>query len=393
MSKKIIAILAAVVCLICVFAGCGKKNAVLSGKDSSAAVTTTNGGFLAETNDYVYFINGSELYTEENTLGKVEKGALVRMAKADLEKEAGERTVETVVSKVVSSTDYSAGIYVYGGKVYYATPNSEKNKVGEVLYDQLQFCSANLDGSDVKVIATATGTAGNATAYRFNQVGDTVYVSYVEATTNEEQETVNTIKVVKADGSEVFSTEYETYVFEKGATADYIYYTKAVENETLGQPESFNEVYSYKIGATAADKLLSGIGSNRNEKDANGNITFKFENKGVQGVKFSLVAAENNYLYLSVVNIDTSVSTDTYYAFVEEGTFENADTNEKVEGNYVKLLANVMNNGTSAATTLYVATSIYESPERIIYLDSTKGLCEYNYTKDNYDNLNGVSII
>ncbi|MBR2968493.1 MAG: hypothetical protein IKC36_01475 [Clostridia bacterium] len=390
MSKKIIALLAAAVCMLCAFAGCNAKNASLSTRDNGQAVATANGGFLAETTDYVYFINGNELYTEDNTTGSVEKGALVRMAKADLEKEADERTVEVVASKLVSTSDYSAGISIFGDKVYFATPSNEKDKVGTVLNNEVQFCYTGLNGGDVKVFATAKGTAGNATAYRFNEVGGKVYVTFVEATTNDKEETVNTIKVVSADGTTVFTDEYAAYVFEKGATADHVYYTKAVENEVLDQPESFNEVYSYTIGNASADKLFNGSGSNRNDEENN----VEFNNKGIQGVTFTLIAAENDYLYLSVANIDTSVSSDTFYAFVKEGTINGATTVAESEANYETLITgNKMNSGTSAAANVFAATSIFEDVDNIIYLDTAKGLCSYNYTKDNYENLDGVSII
>lgn len=390
MSKKIIAILAAAVCMLCAFAGCKGKNQALGTTDNSQAVAAANGGFLAETVDYVYFINGNELYTEDNTEGDVEKGALVRMAKSELEKEASERNVETVASKLVSTSDYNAGISIFGNKVYFATPNNEKDKVGNVLNSEVQFCSVGLNGGAVEVFATAKGTDGNATAYKFTESNNEVYVTFVEATTNDDGETVNTLKTVKADGTTVFTTEYATYVFEKGDTADYVYFTKAVENEVLDQPESFNEVYAYKIGATEADKLLNGSGSNRND-EANG---VEYNNKGIQGVTFTLIAAQNDYLYLSVANIDTSVSSDTFYAFVEEGKMAGATTVAESEANYQALISNnKMNDGTSAAATIFAATSIFESVDNIIYLDANKGLCSYNYTKDNYENLDGVSIL
>ena len=383
MSKKIIALIAAVVCMLCVFAGCNGKNTTVESKETVGnAVTANNGGFLAETEDYLFFINGNEIYTEDNTLGAVEKGALVRMAKADLGKASPE--VEVLASKVVSTSDYSAGVYVFGDKVYFATPNNEENKVGTVLNDQIQFCSISAkDGGEINVFATAKGTEGNAAAYKFYQVDNKVYVAYAETTTNDDGTTVKAIKVVGEDGTNVATLEYENYVFEKGATADYIYFTKAVENEDLGMTESFNEVYSYKVGTEKADLVLYGAGSNRNTE------AVKYENKGIQGVKFTLIAAENNYLYLSTVNVDTSVSTDTFYSFAEEGKLTaTPEENYKVISG-----ANKMNDGTTAAATIFASTSVFESPERIVYLDTTKGLCAYNYKNDDYAHLNGVEVV
>ena len=46
----------------------------LTGNIAGEAVS--NGGFAVEKGDFIYFINGSEDYTANNTLGKVKKGAL-----------------------------------------------------------------------------------------------------------------------------------------------------------------------------------------------------------------------------------------------------------------------------------------------------------------------------
>ena len=46
--------------------------------------TDMKGGFVASTNDYVYFINGVESYTTTYKTGKVTKGALMRVKKDKL---------------------------------------------------------------------------------------------------------------------------------------------------------------------------------------------------------------------------------------------------------------------------------------------------------------------
>jgi len=59
MGKKIIAALALVLCFLLAFAGCeGTVSTEKISKDGSASNVSSNGGFLAETGDYVYFING-----------------------------------------------------------------------------------------------------------------------------------------------------------------------------------------------------------------------------------------------------------------------------------------------------------------------------------------------
>ena len=81
--KKLTGTLAAVL-LLGTVAGCGGyKPQNLAGNISGDAVS--NGGFVAAKGDYVYFINGSEDYTADNTYGDVVRGALMRISKTDLQ--------------------------------------------------------------------------------------------------------------------------------------------------------------------------------------------------------------------------------------------------------------------------------------------------------------------
>ncbi len=372
MGKKLIAILAFVVALF-VFASCTTE--VKLSDDGSASTVTSNGGFLVETGNYVYFINGSEYYSEDNTYGNVSKGALVRMEKSSIGK--ANARAEVVVPKLISTGDHTAGIYIYGGKIYYATPNATKSKTGNVQNSDIVFCSANVNGSGVKEIYTATGTAGNSMPFRITEANGKIYIVYVGDETVDGT-TTNFIYVIDENGKVVAKEEYSAFVFEDG-DGD-IYFTKSVENEVLDQTESFNAVYRLAVGESEAKQILYGAGSARNAQDGK-----TYANKGIQGVTFTLVAAANKTLYFSVTNIDTSVSTNTYYAYLSEGSIE-ADA----EKNFEKV-TKMTYNGSSA---VFAEKSIFESPNKIVYIDSSKGLCAYNYEYDgDYNEYNGVSVL
>lgn len=364
MSKKLLAAVFAAAFLMASLTACGGK--IELAKDGSAAVTATNGGLSVETGDYLYFINGQELYTENNEQGKVDKGALVRVKKAELEKGA-EAEVEVVVSRLLSAGDHTSGLYIFGDKLYFATPSNVKSKTGNVQYDDLEFYVVSTNGTGLKKIVTTTGSAGNSAAYRFVSVGDKVYLVYVSTEPEEEGSTTNKnyINVVSESGEKIAKEEYVSYVFDKDLDGEYVWYTKGVHNDVLEQDEAYNEVYRLKIGDKEGQKVLSGIGSNRDDDE------HKYENKGIKGVSFTLIAAQNGYLYFSVVNLDTSVSTDTFYSFVKED-IATAD----VEANY-KGLTKMTYNGSSS---VFAAGSIYVKPDLIFYLDSSNGFCSYNYT-------------
>ena len=380
MGKKFLAILALALGAILAFAACTAKIDPIA-DDASASNVSSNGGFLVETGDYVYFINGNELYTEDNTSGKVEKGALVRVKKSEL-KLGAKANKELVVSKLVSTGDYSAGIAIIGGRIYYATPNSEKSKTGSVYSDQIKFASAKLDGTDVKEFATADGDDGNSAAYRFAEADGKAYVIFISGEEVEEDgETTEKhyLNVVAADGSVKIKEEYSSYVFDKDFEGKYVYYTKTVHNSTLNADESFNEVYRLKIGAASAEKILYGAGSNRNDPENN----VIYAGKGVQGVGFSLIAAQGGNVYFSVTNVDTSVSTDVYYAFLGEQLDANAETN----------FANATVMAHGEVENAFTSDSVYLAPNRVLYIDSANGLCSYNYEKkDEYMSNYGVTV-
>ena len=63
---------------------CQTKWTGVSVKDTSQYVAGTNGGFVTETNDYVYFINGKANNTDQNKFGSVLKGSVQRIKKDDL---------------------------------------------------------------------------------------------------------------------------------------------------------------------------------------------------------------------------------------------------------------------------------------------------------------------
>ena len=374
MAKKLIAIIVLAMCVVFAAAACDGKHVTLSADNYAAA--SPEGGFLAETADYVYFINGSEDYTVDNVYGKVDKGTIVRVKKSELADGASAKK-EVVVPKLVSTADRGAGIYIFNGRVYYATPSAVKSKTGVVQNGDVVLCSAKLDGSDVKEICTATGSDGNSTVFRFAEAGGKVYAYYFG---DEEVDgsTVKYIYVYGEDGAQVAKEEYSEYIIDKAN--GYVFFTKSVKNEILDQTESFNEAYCLTIGAEKAVKVLYGAGSARNTQDGK-----TYTGKGVQGVTFALIASENGYVYYSVTNVDTSVSTNTVYAFSAINSL-----GEDAEANF----ANKTEMTYSGSATVFSANSFFVNPELIVYLDSSKGLCSYNYKKeDDYNAFYGISVL
>ena len=156
-AKKLLCFVAAATMLASTlgFTACGGNysldKTLLDTPEASVAVTS-NGGFAVEKGNYVYFINGAEDYSVNNTYGNVVKGSLMRIEKTALtsDKSADYASAETVIPMLVSPNSATqAGIYIFGDYVYYATPSMDKAVgTGNVNSSKLEFKRAKLDGSN-----------------------------------------------------------------------------------------------------------------------------------------------------------------------------------------------------------------------------------------------------
>ncbi len=221
--KKILPVLLALLLALAAVAGCSGNytSGKLSG--STEGAVSSNGGFVVQKGDYVYFVNGAEDQSADNTYGSVVKGALMRISAADLA--AGDYSqTETVVPLLLTSQDFTSGVYIYGDRVYYATPNVIKNMDGVVDSSYLDFKSSALDGSET-MRDYYVQVSDNTTVYRYVQEPESgdVYLVYVDSADTEIR-SYNT-----ATGEEtVLVKGYASYVMPREAEGTTIYYTMPV---------------------------------------------------------------------------------------------------------------------------------------------------------------------
>ena len=255
-GKKILGIVAAatMLCSVAATAGCGKTNFKMTAPveadyNANESKVQSNGGFAVEKGNYVYFINGVESNTADNTYGKVEKGALMRITKAQLA--AGEyNKADVVVPSLFVSQDYEAGIFVYGDDVYYATPTTEKNLEGQVENGYIDFKSANLktgkvmDGKFFHIPASGA-------QYRFVEDGGVVYCLYEEDGALKSFDTKNKKHTVLVEGA-------SDYFYDKSNPSNpNVYYTMPVTHniatEIASQTSDYNQLYSVRASASVKD--------------------------------------------------------------------------------------------------------------------------------------------
>ena len=260
--KRILAKIICAVLTLCVLCSglvaCGDNSDWKAGNLTNGGEIISQDGFIAESERYLYYINGSAANSSSNKFGDPVKGALMAVEKSSLA--TGNIVTEVVVPKIFSATNGGAGLFFDGGYVYYGTPNTEKNSAGAVAYDEMNFARTKLDGSGETEIFFNAGS--HDVEYRFAKANGAVYVVYYDVddqalisynTTNKfsttiakkandaREESLDAYKFI--DGSNGAVVVYTTTVYAEpynASEAEKTGYTRATEN--------FNRVYVYKAG-------------------------------------------------------------------------------------------------------------------------------------------------
>ncbi len=301
--KKFLTKMICLVMLVCVaslgLVACSESSWKGSVTLKNSGAVIENGGFIAETENYLYFINGIESSTAKNEMGKPLKGALLVADKNDLTK------TEVVVPKLFVASDYNAGVFINGGYVYYATPSVEKNSQGKTANDELTFMRTKLDGSGKtdefftidtdNAIATAyrivEGQNGGVFIYYYDE-DNTAIVCYNTAT----KSSTTVIKQSdKADGDSL-----NKHVFLSSQVADGVvaYYTTTVyldtyNSESASKPNYirdealYNRVYVIKAGSTAGELVADGDGD---------------PNTKLDDVKYAISSVKGGYVFFTKTN-------------------------------------------------------------------------------------------
>ncbi len=245
--RKSICVAAAAALAVSALAGCSDNYSTeVPGDDIFQGEVSSNGGFVVEKGNYIYFINGAEEYTASNEYGEVVKGALMRISRADLL--AGNYgNVVTVVPMLFVAQNFDAGIYIYGDYVYYASPTTERDQDGKVQNDWVSFKRAKLDGSEA-MSGYYFRSDDNALDYRFVEVDGVVYCLHVDGTTLYSYNTQT-----RKDTVLVSSAASDFYFDTSDAENPLVYYTMAVTQDIDTQNSSnvsYTQVYSVRADAT-----------------------------------------------------------------------------------------------------------------------------------------------
>lgn len=318
---------------------------------------SSNGGFAVVKGEYVYFINGVESNTADNTFGVPVKGALLRAKVADLGKDNA--ATEVVIPKLFYSNadEANRGFYIYGDYVYYATPSTEKDKTGAVQNSTLKFARTKLDGTDTTEITSVKNlTAG----YKYIQDGEKVYL-VVNTTDSDNKNVLISYDATKKNTVLSTSGTVQNFAFSEDLTKTYCYYVETAHDEERDEDESFQNVVKFNFNGDAKTTVLEG-------------------SDGTQGATFTLIKDTGANLFYSKTYVDTTVATTVKYYASKNGEFTGANNV-------------LLSESTTNAATIFAATSYYKDVDSIVYFDTTLGFVKYDYKQKDDDATYGLTYL
>ena len=265
MSKKILIVIALLLLFVFVFAACQKTeypfDALIDGPAENDEVRS-NGGVYVEKGDWSYFVNGVDSNINFNEWGREHLGSLFRVKTSQLGAE--DANIEVVVPKIIYTNEKgSFGFRIYGNKIYYSTPNSEKNAGGNVQYNKSDIMSVNLDGTSTKKLYTLED---NSIPFFAGEVSSKPYIFWISD--NE----LHCYDVTSKQDTTV-ATEIKTYEFDRNNARIFYTLTPNYKDSTDKDVDyKYNELYCFVPGSETtliktgknADESVNPKGTNHN---------------------------------------------------------------------------------------------------------------------------------
>ena len=434
-AKKIALILAVVLVIGAVFAGCQSYKWGPVGTTDGNADVVNNGSLAVQQGKYLYYINGMDSTSniakpEDNYFGKASvKGSIMKSEIA----EDGSLTGTAVVVPKMFYTGYTGGgIYIFGDWIYYVTPTTKTDNTGVVQVSYLEYYRTKTDGTETQQITMVEGAnveyvfTDNALLY---YTSSTLYkVGYTDEKVDKDA------TVIAENVTDVLFNHASTYKKGQSSIQDYVYYTQSYESGSLlsgnkvyatdgGEPALLADSKTYGTdGADASrDKQFTfTLVSAANESDGvvvyyskSSTVNGSTETAGTFAIKFSgekpvfdttkeVIVAKDALTSLTHIGLENGVlvatsATSYIYTVDEEGiqnketvTFSNTPTVLKAEisENSVVLYYVISNklmkrelkddsgeinmSGAEIYTTWLAPTFV---GDRLFYIDNT-----YNYT-------------
>lgn len=398
MSKRITKIICTATAVIAALgiaaaSGCSDyyNSASLGGNYSGEPVS--NGGFAVGKGDYIYFLNGVEENTANNTYGTPVKGGIYRISDQNL-KARNYNAAERVVPVVAYSSNYDTGIFLYGDYIYYGTPSTAKNSEGEVQNSVLDMKRSKLDGTETMRDAYVSFPSLSYN-YRYVEENGVVYLMYVaeDETLFEEEAGVTNLHSLNTQTLEdtLLVYDVQNVTFDAADKSNpRVYYTKTVHDYSTAKDYGYNQLYTVTASATEnkfADLSSEKINGWDDEKDryincgdlvldgrgsvGNPATEFNVEKDKVNELSYTYSPAKyvNNTLFYTRT---TSTNSGAYLFSLKDGSVQNSVTgNANAEDR-------ILSDGSSASKYEY----IFEGDKLVKVLNAESSGISVNIVKD-----------
>lgn len=241
-TKKIALIVAVVLVIGAVFAGCQSYKWGPVGTTDGNADVVNNGSLAVQQGKYLYYINGMDSTSnitepEDNYFGKASvKGSIM---KSEIAEDGSLKDAAVVVPKMFYTGYTGGGIYVFGNWIYYVTPTTKTDNSGVVQVSYLEYYRTKTDGTETQQI---TMIEGSSVEYVFTDDALLYYTSSTLYKVGYTADKVDKEAIVIAENvTDVLFNHASTYKKGQSSIEDYVYYTQSYDSDSL---LSGNKVYA-----------------------------------------------------------------------------------------------------------------------------------------------------
>lgn len=262
MKKKILLIILCLALISSLLVGCNRMKQAGAESDFSGATISNNGGIAVKYGNYVYFINGLAAQDADNTFGEVTKGAIARL-ELDANGKIKDDSTEIIVPKVAFGKDTASGLTIQGDYIYFSTTSTRKDSQGLPKVNAMVLMRSTLDGSLTEQIKEFDNFDS-----KYRVVDGYIIYDIVNDDGDKEIRSINLSNKKFEEtliASKVTSILYVNNVDGVNPLANYVFYTKAHENENTYHNEVYvasadNKVNKIIIDKDSYDTLLHSEG-------------------------------------------------------------------------------------------------------------------------------------
>lgn len=238
----IIVAMVAIVIMSVVLVGCQSTKQKPIGATNPGVEAVGNGNVIVEQGGVIYYVNGQADTTtikkpKDNYFGKADIKASIM--KANMAADGTITDIQKLVPKMFYAKSKMGGLYIFGEWLYYTSPSTKTNNLGEVQVTTLEVMRTKTDGTATQTIGFVADSVDyviTANCMVYFEGGKLTKINY------DDQKILDTV---------MLDEEITAVTFTPGSAN--IFYTKGVKDTDRAN----NELYVCKSGAAPVN-IING---------------------------------------------------------------------------------------------------------------------------------------